>query len=610
MTDDESLRGNVSRVAPTAVTEPALGDEAPGLAPTTPSTRDSLVDVGAEPITLPAPGYQLGDVIGRGGMGEVVAAHDLRIGREVAVKRMRGARPDGPALARFLREARIQARLDHPAIVPVHELGTDEHGRPFFTMKRLRGVTLAERIADGTPQNRLLRAFIDVCHAVELAHARGVVHRDLKPSNIMLGDYGEVYVLDWGVARVITERARAATTPGDVDSLDDGTQTGALLGTPGYMAPEQIKGHPAMPAADVYALGVILFEILVREPLHPRGAPALAHTLSQPQVAPSARSGERAIAPELDDACRDALAEDPEARPTARQLAERVQTYLDGDRDVERRRELAAEQLERARAALACDDRAAAIHAAGRALALDPQSSAAAALVTKLIVEPPTTMPAELAARLESIEQANTRARINKASIAYVSPLLLLPAIPFLHVKSWPWIVVFYVTLVATAASMYLMARWYGRPKLSILMGSLLVGVILVTRLAGFMVITPVMICGVMLALASNPQLVMRPALLIGWGLVSCFVPLALEALGVLATSFRSGADGLLSISTMFASGPREHALLIAGNAIFISVVGLYASHLGRMAATAQHRLHVQAWHLHQLLPSVPTRAS
>src|ERR1700733_12360537 len=145
--------------------------------------------------TLPTPrleawelaGYELGDVIGRGGVGEVIAAHDLRIERGVAIKRMRTEQPSPEAAARFLREAKIQARLDHPAIVPVHELGTDPEGRPYFTMKRLAGTTLAQRLALHEPIQPLLRALVDVCFAVELAHTRHVVHRDLKPSNIMLG---------------------------------------------------------------------------------------------------------------------------------------------------------------------------------------------------------------------------------------------------------------------------------------------------------------------------------------------------------------------------------------------------------------------------------------
>src|SRR5262249_10273186 len=149
---------------------------------------------------------------------------------------------------------KVQARLDHPAIVPVHEIGRDDAGQPYFTMKRLVGKTLFAALADpAMTRQQLLRVVIDVCLAIDLAHTRGVIHRDLKPANIMLGDFGEVYVLDWGVARVIGESR--APTKNEIATLDDGTQTGALLGTPGYMAPEQVKGEQVSPATDIYAIG-------------------------------------------------------------------------------------------------------------------------------------------------------------------------------------------------------------------------------------------------------------------------------------------------------------------------------------------------------------------
>ncbi|MBL9015334.1 MAG: serine/threonine protein kinase, partial [Myxococcales bacterium] len=156
---------------------------------------------------LSLPNYRLGNLLGRGGMGDIVLGHDSLIGRDVAIKQMRSEQPTTDQVSRFLREARIQARLEHPSIVPVHALGTDEAGLPYFTMKRLTGTTLAEILAkqDPPPRPRLLRILVDVCSAVELAHARGVVHRDLKPSNIMVGDFGEVYVLDWGLARIVDE---------------------------------------------------------------------------------------------------------------------------------------------------------------------------------------------------------------------------------------------------------------------------------------------------------------------------------------------------------------------------------------------------------------------
>jgi serine/threonine-protein kinase len=259
-------------------------------------------------------GYELGELLGRGGMGEVIAAHDPRIEREVALKRMRGgASVSADAVARFIREAKIQARLDHPAIVPVHELGHDDDGLPYFTMKRLTGTTLHARLHAGGPIQPLLRAFADVCFAVELAHSRTVVHRDLKPSNIMLGDYGEVYVLDWGVARVIgAQPAQPTNLPLD-SSVPDGTATGALLGTPGYMAPEQMRGEPVEPAADVYALGAIAYRCLTgRTPFKGRDLSELVYQVVH--AAPVRPSALGRVPRSIEDVLAIAMAKDQRRR--------------------------------------------------------------------------------------------------------------------------------------------------------------------------------------------------------------------------------------------------------------------------------------------------------
>src|SRR5258705_12162209 len=157
--------------APTAVAETSTDADRD-------TAKSEASVVRSETSRAALPGYVASSLLGRGGMGEVVLARDARIGRDVAVKRLREDMSSELAVGRFLREARIQARLEHPAIVPVHELGHDANGRPFFTMKRLVGVTLAELVASDPPppRQRLLRAFADVCSAVEFAHARGVVH--------------------------------------------------------------------------------------------------------------------------------------------------------------------------------------------------------------------------------------------------------------------------------------------------------------------------------------------------------------------------------------------------------------------------------------------------
>ncbi len=191
--------------------------------------------------------YEVKDLLGRGGMGEVRLARDRRIDREVAVKMMRTV-SDEATMARFFREARVQGRLEHPAVVPIHDLGIDDGGNPYFVMKRLEGTTLADvinskdpELAAKWPRRKLLTRFVDICLAIQFAHERDVIHRDIKPANLMLGEHGEAYVLDWGLARVVGDRRIEgdAATPSADEA--DATQAGELMGTPGYMSPERSR---------------------------------------------------------------------------------------------------------------------------------------------------------------------------------------------------------------------------------------------------------------------------------------------------------------------------------------------------------------------------------
>ena len=222
--------------------------------------------------------YQIREVLGIGGMGEVRLCRDEAIGRDVALKTLIDpSQASAQAQRRFLREARVQGQLEHPSIVPVYDIDTTPEGELFFTMRRVRGHTLAEilealasgdaAMRAGYSRRKLLGAFVRVCLAIDYAHARGVLHRDLKPSNLMLGDFGEVYVLDWGVARLVTEHA---TTAPVVVPRADLVNEGSIVGTPGYMSPEQLFGLGDSQDArtDVYSLGAILFEILTLRRLH------------------------------------------------------------------------------------------------------------------------------------------------------------------------------------------------------------------------------------------------------------------------------------------------------------------------------------------------------
>jgi serine/threonine-protein kinase len=537
----------------------------------------------------------------------VIRAQDLRIGREVAIKRPRSEQPSAESLARFHREARIQARLDHPAILPVHEFGYDLQGRPYFTMKRFDGQTLAGVLGRGgaTPQ-RLLRAIVEVGRAIEFAHAKGVVHRDLKPANILLGEYGEVFVLDWGVARVLD--TADVVNRSDVETIEGQTEAGAILGTPGYMAPEQLRGDADLGTpADVYAIGSILFECLAGEPLHPRGHAAIASTLAPDlDASPANRQPGREIAPELDGLCVAACASMPGMRPTARELVERLQRYLDGDRDLEQRRALAAEQLRLARLARDSGDaarRADAMHAAGRALALDPESVEAAKLVAALLLEPPPSMPTELTESLDDAERKLTRRRSKLVAICYFLVIGFGVVLPWMHIQSWALVGGFFAVVALLGASSLRSVRT-GRARVDIPLVGNLVFALLCTRIAGPFMLTPVLIAAVILGLSSLPSLTSRGWIVMTWVYVAILLPILLEWIGVLPATWAVVEGRVLTTSTMFyIHGDLERIALILANLGFLTIFTVFTVRVSRLRRNAQRQLHIQAWHLSQLLP-------
>ena len=205
---------------------------------------------------LSATPYAIAAEIGRGGMAVVYEAADERLGRLVALKVLAAELSTPAAAERMREEARTIAQLEHPGIVPIHDIGELPDGRIFYAMKLVRGVTLADHARSAAIAD-LLRLFLRVCETMAFAHARGVVHRDLKPQNIMVGSFGEVLVMDWGVAAAIGS-------------------TGEVAGTRGFMAPEQLRGEPADPRVDIFALGTILDGIASSRPLRAIAAKAKA----------------------------------------------------------------------------------------------------------------------------------------------------------------------------------------------------------------------------------------------------------------------------------------------------------------------------------------------
>lgn len=585
-----------------------------GNAPTVPDTQAPTAGASSSgPAIAPDPRYALRTLLGKGGMGEVWLAHDQRIDREIAVKLMRGGATSEGAVARFLREARVQGRLEHPSVVPVHDIGGDDGGTPYFAMKRLTGTTLADVLAAGDqaawPRRTLLARFVDVCLAVEFAHQRGIVHRDLKPANIMLGDFGEAYVLDWGLARIASDADATVARPSD--SRDSGaghTEAGAMLGTPGYMAPEQMRGEPIDHRTDIYALGCILFEILTGTPAIARDH-TIEQTLSAPHHRPSQRSGD--VPPELDDACVRATAADPASRlRSARALADMVQRFLDGDRDLERRRELAIEHASRAQLAFARGGEAGrgeAMREAGSAIALDPGNRDAKAILARLLLEPPDTLPAEVAQKIDDERQAAARAVMRGGVLGYAFFLLSVPIVYALGVSTgWP--------LVAVAVALAVMmvfcmggarGAWRIEGRLAVasvvMHCSLLAGI---GFLVGPLFLLPILLFGSSTIMATFTT-VRMPIVVVVSHLLAIGVPLVVEWLALVPSSYVF-VDGALVLDPWAIEITSTAALFLVLATIVLQLVSNTIVHDAqrRLQNRAQEQLHVQAWQLSQLVPS------
>jgi serine/threonine protein kinase len=297
------------------------------------TVADAVAEPAARTPALPtvAPDrYRLGAEIARGGLGKILEARDLRLDRPVAVKQL--IAPEPGAAGRFLREALITARLQHPAIVPVHEAGRWPSGEPFYAMKRIAGRSLDRVIAEaGSFKQRLalLPHLIAVADAVAYAHSQRVIHRDLKPANILVGEFGETVVIDWGLAKDLAQPEEGAAGAAAGNLQDGLTVAGAVLGTPAYMPPEQAHGEPVDERADVYALGAILYHMLAGEPPYRSSMRVLVEVMSDPP--PSLASRQKGVPRDLVAIVDKAMARAPAARyPSARELAEDVKKFQTG----------------------------------------------------------------------------------------------------------------------------------------------------------------------------------------------------------------------------------------------------------------------------------------
>jgi len=302
-------------------------------------TPGQVLSAGQEPelVVVAEDAYVLGAELGTGGSSRVFLARDRRFGREVALKILQ--RSDPVAVERFLREGRITARLQHPAIVPVHEMGRLSTGEPFLAMKRSTGLPLDRAIAaaEGLEARlSLVPRVLAACNAVAYAHASGVIHRDLKPSNVLLGDFDETLVADWGLAKETSgppERQGADEVSSGSGGSGGLTVAGGALGTPAYMPPEQARGEPADTRSDVWALGALLYHVVSGAP--PYVGESAADILGQVRTGPprALRGSVPTVPPELASIVDRALAVAPRDRyPDASALAEDLTAYLAGRR--------------------------------------------------------------------------------------------------------------------------------------------------------------------------------------------------------------------------------------------------------------------------------------
>lgn len=456
-------------------------DAPPSALPT--STWDSRATVRApeEDASVAVPegvgtgeALEIRGMLGRGGMGVVHLAVQNSLQREVAVKTLHDEAQDGVARRRLLREAWVTGSLEHPNIVPVYDLGHDGDGRPRLVLKRIDGALWSELLRDPFAVRESfgvrdtldwhLRTLAQLCSAVAFAHARGVIHRDLKPENVMVGHYGEVYLLDWGLALPLEEAAQRPV----------GARAGSFSGSPAYMAPEQLPDavHPLGPHTDLYLLGAMLYEVLHGQP--PHQGTTLEEVLAQ------VRASAPPIDPELPRALREllqsCLAVDPAERPASAEAVRfAVVDHLE-HRHVEAVVERALLQLEELERALDGDDAArrhdllgACRFGFGQALELDPEHPRARGGLTRalcgmaeraladddlgaagLLVEelaghaPPSLREALEAARARHAKAAARQARIARRHDPLVDARLRFTVLALL---SAGWVVLPMVTL-------------------------------------------------------------------------------------------------------------------------------------------------------------------
>ncbi len=310
---------------------------------------DHLRQISSLPDLSQTP-YRLIRTLGSGGMATVYLAEDTKLSRQVALKVMEDLETTDDMASRMQAEARVTAQLEHPGIVPVHDVGTLPDGRVFYAMKYVQGNSLARFAHQPRSIPEKLRVFLKICEPIAFAHSRGVIHRDLKPENILIGSFGEVLVMDWGVAKSLTSGktafpAGATASPtgtnataaalssqsGNCSAANPQTASGTILGTPSYMAPEQALGLASWhdPLTDVYALGAILYFLLTgHHPFEGTSIPEIQQHFREGRTL-RPRQLNQAIPRPLEAACVKAMSIAPENRySSAERLAADLESFL------------------------------------------------------------------------------------------------------------------------------------------------------------------------------------------------------------------------------------------------------------------------------------------
>jgi len=585
-----------------------------------------------------APRYEVGPLLGQGGMGEVILHKDHLIGRHVAKKTLLPQAASERALARFVREARVQGQLEHPSVVPVYDFGVGADGKPFFTMKRVRGETLA-RIVEGVAdkdqdyaarfsRHKLLAAFRQVCLAVEYAHTRGVVHRDLKPSNIMLGDFGEVYVLDWGLAKLRTDDATEGDAPlrdvSDGPAFSDRTGPNDMVGTPAYMAPEQFgRGRNAFDTRqDVFALGAILFEILTLTRYRPGASfatllPNLVRESDRDMPTPPS-SVAPDISPELDLACTRALAASPGARfESAGQLADIVERYLEGDRDQVARKAMAAKLLDKARALVAGGNEDGLVHveamkSAIKALALTPDDVETQRLLLSLVVDGSGKLPKEAEAEFEGSELDVDAHGLRLGILGLGSWFFTVILAVFLGVRDWSVILAMCGLNGIVIGYASLLLRWRTRATKHMLTFAGLLALLLAMSSCwlGPFVLVPVATCGISLLFGIRCTREQRPWVVLVWAL-GALAPFAIELLHVFPPAYTfQGGEIILHPRALELPEGLTLAALAYTAVSFMVLPMLFIGKLRDKQHEGDRKLFVQAWHLRQLFPAADARSA